>query len=100
MKRPPNLKTAMTPFPYSVKLHEPLERVQQVMEQHKVRHLPVTDGLALVGLITDRDMKAVLAVTSTPQKVHRLTVRDVYVSDAYIVDLNEPIDNVLLTMAE
>jgi CBS domain-containing protein len=29
-----------------------------------------------------------------------LTVRDVYIADPYIVDLNEPLDHVLLTMAQ
>ena len=32
--------------------------------------------------------------------VSNLTVSDVYVPDPYVVDLGEPIENVLLTMAE
>lgn len=100
MKRPPNLKTAMTPFPYSVELDVPIEQARELMEQHSVHHLPVTDGRILVGLITNRDIKANFTPRSEPDNTRCLKVRDLYVSEAYIVDLNEPIDNVLLTMAE
>ena len=59
-----------------------------------------TFTLSLAGLITDRDLRSALAVPMSRKIVSNLTVKDLYVPDAYIVDLNEPIENVLLTMAE
>lgn len=99
MKPPPSLKMVMTPFPYSVERSAPLEEARYVMDQHNVRHLPVTDGHELVGLITDRDMRSVLALPMELKVASNLTVKDVYIPDAYVVDLNEPLENVLLTMA-
>lgn len=99
MKPPPNLKKVMTPFPYSVERSAPLAEARHVMDQYNVRHLPVTDGHELVGLIADRDLRSVLALPLSRRVVSNLTVRDVYIPDAYVVDLNEPIENVLLTMA-
>lgn len=100
MSLPPSLKSAMTPFPYSVEVTAPLLKAQQLMQEHAVRHLPVEDGLGLVGIITSRDITATLAM-HTDQKVrNELTVKDVLAEDVYVVDLNESLDNVLLTMAE
>lgn len=100
MKPPPSLKQAMTPFPYSVERSAPLAEARQVMDQHKVRHLPVTDGHELVGIVTDRDLRSALAVPMSRKIASNLTVKDLYIADAYVVDLEEPIETVLLTMAE
>ena len=100
MKPPPSLKKAMTPFPYTIERTAPLEQARRVMDRHNVRHLPVTDGHELIGLITDRDMRSVLALPMSRKIVANLTVDDLYHADAYVVDLEEPIETVLLTMAE
>ncbi len=98
--QPPSLKTAMTPFPYSVERQAPLADARELMDEHAVRHLPVTEGQDLVGIITDRDMRSALALPMSRNVVSNLTVKDVFVPDPYVVDLNEPIENVLLNMAE
>lgn len=100
MKRPPSLKTAMTPFPYAVDIDAPLDQARQLMARHQVHHLPVTEGHDLVGVLTDRDITAALAGRSAADAASILKVRDLYIAEAYIVDLSEPLDNVLLTMAE
>lgn len=99
MKPPPSLKTAMTPFPYAVERSAPLEEARRLMDRHDVRHLPVTDRHELVGLVTDRDLRAVIARPAGRKGAGGLTVADVYISDPYVVDLDEPLENVLLTMA-
>jgi len=33
-----------------------VRRVRQLMDEHKVRHIPVLEGAALVGIITDHDL--------------------------------------------
>ncbi|UCE76799.1 MAG: CBS domain-containing protein [Gammaproteobacteria bacterium] len=100
MKKPPSLATAMTPFPYAVDHNASLEFAQQLMQQHDVRHLPVTEEHGLVGLITERDMRSVERQHSGLSAKRELTVNDAYIADPYIVDLHESLDNVLMTMAE
>ena len=90
----------MTLFPYSIERSAPLEQARELMDEHDVRHLPVTDAHELVGIITDRDIRSALSLRLGRKVVSALTVGDVYVPKAYTVDLNEPIENVLLTMAE
>ncbi|MDH3468721.1 MAG: CBS domain-containing protein [Gammaproteobacteria bacterium] len=98
MKTAPQLKKLMTPFPYSIDLDASVKQAQDLMEQHNVHHLPVTEGHTLIGVVTDRDVKAKLAERSGYRS--GLVVRDVYVSDVYVVAIDEPLDNVLMAMAE
>ena len=98
MTQPPKLKTAMTPFPYSIEPDASLAEARKMMEEHQVRHLPVTENHELVGIITDSDLRR--APPKGRKASGKQAVRDRYVTDVYVVDLNEPIENVLLTMAE
>jgi acetoin utilization protein AcuB len=100
MKKMPVLKTAMTPFPYSVDLDATFDEASGLMEQHDVRHLPVTRDHQVVGVITDREMASATHVHSQSKDSGGLRVSDLYMADPYIVSLDEPLENVLLTMAE
>jgi acetoin utilization protein AcuB len=100
MKRMPVLKTAMTPFPYSVDLGASFDEASELMGHHNVRHLPVTRDHQVVGVITDRDMTSALHVHPQSNDTGGLSVSDLYIADPYIVSIDEPLSNVLLTMAE
>ena len=60
MKRNPQVIAFMTPFPYSVDVDAPLKDAHALMREHRFRHLPVTSADAIVGVLTDRDIKLVL----------------------------------------
>jgi acetoin utilization protein AcuB len=100
MKRMPVLKTAMTPFPYSVDLDASFDEASELMGHHNVRHLPVTRNRQVVGVITDREMTSALHVHPQSNDTGGLSVSDLYIADPYIVSIDEPLCNVLLTMAE
>lgn len=97
MSLPPSLIRAMTPFPFSVRPDAPVSEAVALMNAHDVHHLPVTDGHAVVGLLTWAE---VAAATARPEAGNGLSVADCCANDVYVVDLNEPLDTVLLTMAE
>lgn len=90
----------MTPFPYSIDIDAPIEEAQLFMRQQKFRHLPVTENQQLVGVVTDRDIKLYLGPELEYPKESDTKVRDVYLDNPYIVDLNERLDKVLMAMAE
>ena len=49
-------------------------KAREMMDSHKISHLPVTDGKAhLLGLVTDRDLKEIWASPATTLSVHELT---------------------------
>lgn len=100
MKHIPSIKAVMTPFPYSVDVNAPIEKAREFMQQRQIRHLPVTDGQNLVGVLTDRDIKLYLGPDFDYPNQKEATVKDVYMDKPYIVDLNERLDKVLKSMAD
>ena len=96
----PALTSVMTPFPYSVALEASFDEASELMGRHNVRHLPVTRDHEVVGVITDRDMTSAMHVRSQSSDSDSLSVSDLYIADPYIVSVDEPLDSVLLTMAE
>jgi acetoin utilization protein AcuB len=95
----PSTGSVMTPFPYVVQVDDSLLYAREVMVRHQVRHLPVKQGTALVGIVTDRDLKRALDPDLGLPPKDELFVRDVFEPHAYIVDAGEPLDNVLEHMA-
>ncbi len=96
--RIPSVAAVMTPFPWFIHIEDRLARAIEVMEEHQIRHLPVTDAGRLTGVVTQRDIRLIEGATPVAQR-ERLTVRDACVLDAYIVDVGERLDRVLLEMA-
>jgi acetoin utilization protein AcuB len=91
----PSIGSVMTPFPYVVQVSESVLAARALMLEHEVRHLPVKEGNTLLGVLTDRDLKRALDPSLGLPPREELFVRDVYISDAYVVDVGEPLDGVL-----
>jgi CBS domain-containing protein len=100
MKKAPQLKNVMTPFPYSVDAEAPIEEAIEFMREHKIRHLPVTTKGALTSVVSDRDIKLLLGPDFAYPNSQELRVRDAMVEDCYVVDLAAPLGSVLRHMAE
>ena len=100
MKRIPSVKTAMTPFPYSVSVEASVDEALAFMREHRIRHLPVTDDGDLAGMVSDRDIKLMLGPDFAYPSGSELTVGDAMVRDAYVVDLETRLDLVVEHMAE
>jgi len=99
MKRMPTIKSVMTTFPYSVDVSDPVQVALDLMDEHNIRHLPVTDENSLVGVIAERELRLFMNPDLTLTNAG-LTVRNVFIPQPYVVDLNEPLDQVAVTMAE
>lgn len=95
----PQVKSVMTPFPYAVELDKPISDAKALMAAHDIRHLPVTEHGKLVGVVTERDIRRALDPVFGLPGEPELHVRNVFVPDAYIVKLTEPLDRVLSVMA-
>lgn len=100
MKHNPTIKTAMTPFPYSVDIKAPIGEAQAFMREHKIRHLPVTEDGTLIGVVSDRDIKLLLGPDFDYPDPGELKVGDAMVIETYVVDLETPLQTVVAHMAE
>jgi signal-transduction protein with cAMP-binding, CBS, and nucleotidyltransferase domain len=96
--RIPAIKSMMTAFPYAVDAGAPLEEARELMREHGIRHLPVTRAGELVGVVSDRDLSRAEGETKGRRR-GEVRVWDVCARQVYVVDLEEPLDNVLLHMA-
>lgn len=91
----PSMGSIMTPFPRAVQVDDTVLAAGALMVEHEIRHLPVKDGNSLLGVLTDRDLKRALDPSLGLPPKEELFVRDVFVPDAYVVDVSEPLDRVL-----
>ena len=95
-KAMPSIQKFMTPMPHSIGADIPIKIAYEMMKEHRIRHLPVQKAGALVGVLTDRDIK----LASSFQGPGVLKVDDVMTPDPYVVSPETPVDQVALRMSE
>ena len=100
MKRNPQVIAFMTPFPHSIDIDAPLARARKMMREGAFRHLPVTCGGAIVGIVTDRDIKLLLGPDFGNPEERELKVRDAYIDKPCVVPASTPVATVARTMSE
>jgi len=100
MKHHPQVIAFMTPFPYSIEVDAPLADAHRLMRQHGFRHLPVTLGGEIAGILTDRDIKLILGPDFGRPDERELKVRDAFVEQACIVSASTPVGKVAKVLAD
>jgi acetoin utilization protein AcuB len=100
LDRIPPVKAVMTPFPWHIQIGDSLRHAREVMREHDIRHLPVTEGGQLVGVLSERDIGLLEGAAASPEARDRLRVGDACTRQVFVVELSEPLDRVLLGMAE
>jgi acetoin utilization protein AcuB len=94
----PVVRQYMTPSPCTIARNQPLSVAQRVMREHGIRHLPVLDRDAVVGVISEHD---VLLVESLPgANPTDVRVEEAMVPNPYVVTPDTPIAEVALTLME
>ena len=88
----------MTPAPHSIGRDQPLVRAHALMREHHIRHLPVLDGGALVGLLSDRDLHLIETLRDVDPE--HVSVEEAMSSIVYAVGPDAPLDEVLDEMAK
>jgi len=99
LDRMPTVKVAMTPFPWSIDIEAPLSDAREMMAEHEIHHLPVTEHGGLVGVISGREVALGTAIAQARDPRGEALVREACVLHAYAVEDTEPLDGVLAVMA-
>ena len=100
MKRNPQVIVFMMPFPHSIEIDAPLAQARRLMREGHFRHVPVTSGGDIVGIVTDRDIKLLLGPDFGNPDERELKVRDAYIDKPCVVAASTPVATVARTMAE
>jgi CBS domain-containing protein len=96
----PIVGAVMTSFPYFVQSDDPFGRLEKMMNDRGIRHLPVQHKGKLVGIVSERDLHHRLPRTAAPEEKARLRARDIMVSNPYVVAFNTPLNEVAAQMAQ
>lgn len=89
------VKGLMTPFPYSIEWDEPVENAVKMMEEHDIRHLPVTRGSDLYGIVSDADLRVMQALRDQEAPRPGVQVGLICTTSPYTVDLDTPVPQVI-----
>jgi acetoin utilization protein AcuB len=95
----PPVAAAMTPFPYHVQADDPISVIERLMEEHRIRHVPVQDGGRVVGILSERDLRRLVSPALPDRDRERIRARDLLSADPYVVEMSAPLDDVLEQMA-
>lgn len=95
----PTLAALMTPFPQHIELDATVEEALALMERLSVHHLPVTRDGDLETVISMRDIERARAPGHRHEE-QQLYVRDLCARRPYIADIHDPLDKILLAMAD
>jgi len=104
MKKLPLIKHVMTPFPYWVNAGSSVADAKKLLDQHNIGHLPVKQGenhSEIMGIIAKSDVRVTeeAQIKGFGSTIDALKVVDICKLDPYIVDISEPLPNVLIHMA-
>jgi acetoin utilization protein AcuB len=87
----------MTSHPFTTSPDDTAESAGQIMQAHGIHHLPVLREGALVGMVTERDLRLSIACSGVGRPV---LVSDAMSSDPFIVGPESPVASVARLMAE
>jgi len=91
------VRDAMTASPTTVDAHETAVEAARLMAAQNVGSLPVVEGEALVGIVTDRDL--VLNVLAKDVDPHKVTVASICSENPVVVSPEDSLDSALQHMA-
>lgn len=88
----------MTSMPRTIGVEQTVATAAAIMRDEDIRHLPVLQGSALVGLLSERDVALVEALDGVDPALIR--VEDAMTPIAWAPGPETPVDEVAGTMAE
>lgn len=89
------IDTFTTYCPHFAERETSVLRLQKIMRENNIRHLPVLDGDKVVGVLSSRDLE----VFNNEHFAEKYTAEDIMIPEPYCVQSGESIRNVALTMA-
>ncbi len=74
-----------------------IDDLRLLMEEHDIRHLPIVRGEAVVGIVSERDVRLAAGLTAS-QKL-QVRAADIMAADPVTVSASKPLDEVAYTMS-
>lgn len=87
-----------TPDPITADENMPVDDLRELMEENGIRHLPIVRGSAVVGVVSDRDVRLSAGLSAAEKFL--LQASDIMAEDLLCVKANTPLDEVAYAMSE
>jgi acetoin utilization protein AcuB len=94
----PTIQKFMSTQPHSIGQEQTMAMAHVVMREHRIRHLPVLTGGKLAGVLSDRDLSLLETLSDVDPK--KVLVEEAMTANAYAVEPDTALDEVVATMAE
>jgi acetoin utilization protein AcuB len=88
----------MTPNPISIEIDTSLLAAAECMREHGIRHLPILDRGALVGLLSERDLALIAGIPGIDGSL--VTVSEAMSPNPYVVPSSTPLADVVAVLHE
>jgi acetoin utilization protein AcuB len=98
-RRVPIVGAVMTSFPYFVDVDDTAATLEQMMDEHEIRHLPVQQNGRVVGIVSERDLHHRVNREAPKSEKDKIHARHIMVPDPYIVSFRTPLSEVVFEMA-
>lgn len=95
----PSIKKVMTSFPYWIADDASISQARQLMDEKEIHHLPIKSNGELIGVVARKDVEKFILYKADAATGEYARVTEAIIKDPYVVDIEEPLDNVLIHMA-
>jgi len=96
----PVVGAVMTSFPYFVEPDDTATKMERMMDQHGIRHLPVQEKGKVIGIVSERDLHHYVKRASPQEEKDKIHARHIMVRDPYVVPFRAPLSDVVFEMAK
>lgn len=99
-KKMPIVGAVMTSFPYFIEVDDTAAKIERMMDEHSIRHLPVQEKGRVVGIVSERDLHHYVKRNAPEAEKASIQARHIMVPDPYIVPFRAPLNEVVFGMAD
>jgi acetoin utilization protein AcuB len=92
------VRAFMTEHVHVIDMENTLPVARKMMEEHRIRHLPVIDGRRIVGLLSERDLSKLEGFPMV--NLDMVSVPDAMSTSPYIVEPDTPVVEVMRKMRD
>lgn len=98
------IKNILIPGLKTISPDASMEEAERLMNEHHFRHLPVSDGAKLVGILSDRDVQRAMTVIFSPDHKHQYLIQKHKKVSEYMttpvnkMKVNEPVEKLVREM--
>ena len=99
-KKIPFVGAVMSPFPHFVDTDDEIAKVERLMAEHHIHHIPVQQDGRVVGVVSERDLSHLLERFVPETDRGRIRAREIMRDEPYIVAFDTPLNDVAREMAK